>query len=225
MMFIHSAIYLPAMALFKDFFSTSGTGKDSRGSRHKSGASSDALSRGSGPETKPVKMTLEERIVFRRELLYEIIRASLSSRSIPAHRYRFKVIRSDKRGHSFVVMLDMSPTLMASPAGDHASLNETAAVLINNAATKYGLVVGAVYWRSDETLDVSVDDWARPAAPSLGAHSADGERQSHGGALDAMTADEMSAFEAAWQNKQPVQIGDRFYSSDLVPFTDETPDK
>ena len=62
----------------------------------------------------PVKMNLNERMAFRRELLYETIRASLKSRSVADNTYRFKVMRTDKRGHCFVVMLDMSPTFMDS---------------------------------------------------------------------------------------------------------------
>ena len=38
-----------------------------------------------GPETLPVKMNLEERKAFRRELLYETIRVSLKSRFIAAN--------------------------------------------------------------------------------------------------------------------------------------------
>ena len=92
----------------------------------------------------------------RREPRCETIHVSLKSRLIAANSYRFKVMRTDKRGHCFVVMLDMSPTFMASPAGRHNLLKETAALLIKNAEIKYGLLVSGVYWREDETLDVNV---------------------------------------------------------------------
>ena len=55
-------------------------------------------------------MNLNERMAFRRELLCETIHASLKSRLIAANTYRFEVMRTDTRGHCFVVMLDMSPT-------------------------------------------------------------------------------------------------------------------
>ena len=148
------------MALFKDLFSTSRTPKPNREAQD---SQEDGLNAKRGPETMPVKMNLEERMAFRRELLYETIRASLKSRFIADNTYRFKVMRTDKRGHCFVVMLDMSPTFMDSPAGQNASLKQTAAVLIQNAEKKYGLMVSGVYWRADETLDVSVANWARPA--------------------------------------------------------------
>ncbi len=209
------------MALFKDLFSTSRTPKAARESRSGRDLLDDDLSGTRGPETKPVKMTLEERMAFRRELLYETIRASLNSRFIAANTYRFKVMRTDKRGHCFVVMLDMSPAFMESAAGMHASLKETAAVIINNAETRYGLQVGAVYWRSDETLDASIAQWARPASSPARGPSTESERQSNIEKYEAVSAEEMAAFEAAWQKDSAIQIGERTYSSDLAPLSDD----
>lgn len=133
-------------------------------------------------------------------------------------------MRTDKRGHSYVVMLDMSPTFMDSAAGQHASLKETAAVLIKNAETKYGLQVGGVYWRADETLDVSVANWARPGAPASRPHVAStaSERQSNIEKFEAVTAEEMAEFEAAWQKDSAIRVGDRTYSSDMAPLMDES---
>ena len=78
-------------------------------------------------------MNPEERMACRRVLLCETIRVSLNSRFIAANTYRFKAMRSDKRGYCFVVTFNMSPTFMDSPAGQHASLRKTAALLIKNA--------------------------------------------------------------------------------------------
>ena len=165
-------------------------------------------------------MTLEERMAFRKELLHEIIRASLSSRFIPSNTYRFKVMRCDERGHAFVVMLDVSPTFLASPAGDDASLNETAAVLIKNAKTKYGLQVSGVYWRSNEKLDVSVADSVKTAIPASVALSAVSGRKVSMDKSDALTAEEMAAFEAAWQTDSDILIGERTYATEFAPLSD-----
>jgi hypothetical protein len=212
------------MSLFKDLFSSSRDPKPSKGGRDSHDPQDEVLGGARGPETRPVPMNLEERMAFRRELLYETIRASLNTRFIAPNTYRFKVMRTDKRGHCFVVMLDMSPTFMDSPAGKHSSLKETAALLIKNADTKYGLQVGGVYWRADETLDVSVANWARPAASAPKPHvpSTASERQSNIEKFEAVTAEEMAEFEAAWQKDKAVQVGDRTYSSDLAPLMDES---
>lgn len=211
------------MALFKDLFSGSRPPKANTGGGEARDSQDDGLGSARGPETKPVKMNLEERMAFRRELLYETIRASLSMRFIAANTYRFKVMRTDKRGHCFVVMLDMSPTFMDSPAGQRASLKETAALLIKNADSKYGLQVGGVYWRADETLDVSVANWARPGATAPKPHvpSTASERQSNIEKFEAVTAEEMAEFEAAWQKDSAIQVGDRTYSSDMAPLMEE----
>lgn len=209
------------MALFKDLFSTSRTQKASRERREGQVSQDDALGGAGGPETKPVKMNLEERMALRRELLYETIRISLQSCHVAANTYRFKVMRTDKRGHCFMVLLDMSPTFMVSPAGEHASLKEMAAVLIKNAEISYGLQVIGVYWRSDETLDVTVDNWAQPAVSAPSALSTDSLRQNDLEKCEAVKAEEIAEFEAASQKEVALQIGDRSYSSDLTPMMEE----
>ena len=211
------------MALFKDLFSSSRAPKVNRGGSEARDSQEDGHGGAQGPQTLPVKMNLQERMAFRRELLYETIRASLQSRFVAANSYRFKVMRTDKRGHCFVVMLDMSPTFMDSPAGQYASLKETAAVIIQNAEANYGLMVGGVYWRADETLDASIANWARPGASVSRpqALSTASERQSNIEKFEAVTAEEMTEFEAAWQKDSALQVGDRTYSSDMAPLMEE----
>ena len=177
------------MAFLKNLFSTSSAPKASKAGS--SGRDSQGLDGTQGHETLPVKMNLDERMAFRRELLYETIHVSLKSRFIAANTYRFKVMRTDKRGHSFVVMLDMSPTFMASPAGRYNLLKETAALLIKNAETKYGLLVSGVYWREDETLDVSVANWARPVASVPPRYITESQHQNNIENFEAVTAEEM----------------------------------
>ena len=211
------------MAFFKNLFSSSNSHKASG-----SDPLQDTSDRARGPETVPVKMNLEERMAFRRELLFETIRASLNMRFIAAYSYRFRVMRSDKRGHCFVIMLDMSPTFMASLGGQHAELAETAALLTKNAQTKYGLIVGGVYWRVDETLDVSVANWARPSVPvplEQPGTTAEERRLANIEKYEQVSTEEMAEFEAAWQKDRAIQIGDRTYSSDLAPLGEDPPPK
>ena len=97
------------MAIFQDLFAST--------RRHKGEQNSRSQSRAPGPETLPVKMNLEERMAFRRELLFETIRATLSSHFIEPNSYRFKIMRTDRRGHCYVVMLDMTASFMTSEQG------------------------------------------------------------------------------------------------------------
>ena len=210
------------MALFKSLFSSSRASKANKTASGGLDSQNEELGGARGPETMPVKMNLEERMAFRRELLYEAILTSLKSRFIAANTYRFKVMRTDKRGHCFVVMLDMSPTFMDSPAGQPASLKETAALLIKNAETKYGLMVGGVYWRADETLDASVASWARPVTPASTGPSTVSQRQTNIEKFEEVTSEEIAEFEAAWQKGSAVQVGARTYSSDMAPLMEES---
>ena len=208
--------YPSAIAFLKGLFLTPRNSKKSKAGRERRDSRDSVLS-DEGPETRPHKMTLEERMAFRKELLQEIIRTTLTSRFIPSSTYRYKVMRRDERGHSFVVMLDMSPTFLASPAGDDTSLNETAALLIKNARTKYGLQVSGVYWRPDERLDVANAN--RAAAAAAAAVSAAPMVASAANKPEAVTADEMAAFEAAWQTDSEFAIGERTYSTEFAPMS------
>ncbi len=200
------------MALFKDFFSPSRSTKDTVPDPLQERAS-----RSNGPRTLPVPMNLEERMAFRRELLFETIRDSLTKRFIAADSYRVKVMRTDKRGHCFVVMLDMSSAFMASDAGQHAQLAETAALLVKNAETRYDLMVGGVYWRIDETLGASAATWVRPSLPL--------PLQPPGASIEKyvrLGGDPMTDFEEDWQKDSDTQLSDRTYSSDMTQLIAES---
>ncbi|MES2414253.1 MAG: hypothetical protein V4614_10660 [Pseudomonadota bacterium] len=171
----------------------------------------------------PVKMNLEERMAFRRELLFENVRTTLSAYYIDPKSYRFKVMRTDRRGHCYVVMLDMPQQLMDSEHGKHARLAEIAATLTRNAQTRYGLVVGGVYWRVDETLSAPVAEWAKPVATPSFATSQPGPELTNIEKYERATAEQLAAFEAAWQRDSDIQLGDRTYSSDLAPLGEDPP--
>lgn len=173
-----------------------------------------------GPETAPVKMNLEERMAFRRELLFENVKTTLNDFFIDAKSYRFKVMRTDKRGHCYIVMLDMPPAFMTSEEGQHARLTEIAASLTKNAQKRYGLIVGGVYWRVDESL---VAPWSKPVPTPSFATSQPGPELTNIEKYERATAEQLAAFEAAWQRDSDIQIGDRTYSSDLAPLGDDPP--
>jgi hypothetical protein len=200
------------MATFRDIFSSRGQKEP-----HKIGDPSPA-----GPETLPVKMNLEERMAFRRELLFETVKVTLNNHSIDARSYRFKVMRTDKRGHCYVVMLDMSPDFMSGEQGNHQQLAKLAAELTSNAQTRYGLVVGGVYWRVDETLATPIADWAKATLPAESL-PAQNQISSNIEKYETASASELAAFEAAWQTDKDIRIGDRTYSSDRSPLDADPP--
>ena len=114
---------------------------------------------------------------------------------------------------------------MASPQGQHAQLAEMAATLTQNALAKYGLILGGIYWRIDETLNTVVADWARPASLDAPVHvtAKPAKVPFNVQNYERVTADELAAFEAAWQKSSEIQIGNRTYTSDLAPLGEDPP--
>lgn len=169
----------------------------------------------SGPETAPVKMNLEERMAFRREMLYEAIKVTMQASGVLSASYKFRVVRNDKRGHQYSVMIDLSTDFLANPEGQPARLVAVGANITRNAMARYGIVVAGVYWRVNEELQ-GFDKAPAEAAP------AEPDPQTPRQKYERATADELAAFEAAWQKGQSLQVGDRIYSSDLAPLTGDS---
>ncbi len=207
------------MALFKDLFSPS------RSHRQTPEFVAPEAARSDGAETMPIQMNLEERMAFRRELLCEAVRSSLDKHAIATNSYRLKFMRTDKRGHCFVIMLDTSSTFMASPAGQLAQQAVLAAEIVKNAHTRYGLIVDGVYWRVDKTLDTAVANWATRAFKVPSQTEQGTGCRSEAESFEHVSAAELADFEASWHNDSAVQIGDRTYASDLAPLAPDAPQR
>jgi hypothetical protein len=168
-----------------------------------------------GPETLPVPMNLEERMAFRRELLFEVIRANLREEFLEPGSYHFKVMHTDKRGHCFVVMLDMAAVFMESPRAQPRELSGIAARLAKTAQSRYGLVIDSVYWRTDDTLGTAATAKPGKPAPSEGSPTAD-EVAARIKKYKSASAGQLAEFEAAWQKQAAAKIGERSYTTDFA---------
>lgn len=175
-----------------------------------------------GPETGPVKMNLDERMAFRREMLFDSVKSTMESRGILSASYRFKVVRADKRGHSFVVMVDLSTDFMDGEQGQQRPLMALGDAIRKNALTRYGVGVPAVYWRVNE--EIRGFDPERAEAPPVVAATPEATRSSNLRKYERATAQELAAFESAWQKSSELSIGDRTYSSDLAPLGSDARD-
>lgn len=175
----------------------------------------------SSPETAPVKMNLEERMAFRREMLYECIKATLQSRQLYPNAYRFRVVRSDKRGHQYAVMIDLASEFLHRPEGQQEALLAVSGLITRNALARYGLGVTGVYWRIDEQM--TMQEASRRSAPDSMAPETGAAPLTPREKYEQATAEELAAFEAAWQRNQDVQVGSRVYSSDLAPLAADPP--
>lgn len=169
-----------------------------------------------GPETGPVKMNLDERMAFRREMLFDSVKSTMESCGILSASYRFKVVRADKRGHSFVVMVDLSTDFMDGEQGQQRPLMALGEAIRKNALSRYGIGVPAVYWRVNE--EIKGFDPQRGEDTNPGIATPETIRSSNVHRYERATAQELAAFESAWQKSSELSIGDRTYSSDLAPL-------
>lgn len=82
----------------------------------------------------------------RREQLFRAIRDAMTQAGVLSFRYKFKVLSQDRRGNSFVVLIDLTHV-----NGDGmASISEMEALIVQSAAKRYDIAVSAVYWRFHE---------------------------------------------------------------------------
>lgn len=152
---------------------------------------------------------------FRREMLYEAIKVTMQGHGILSASYRFRVVRNDRRGHQYSVMVDLSTDFMHNREGRPGNLVVLGTAISKNAATRYGIMVAGVYWRVNDEIqgfEVSrpvAEPSADAAAPALSP-----PRRRH----ERARAEELAAFEAAWQNGPELLLRDRVYASDLAPL-------
>lgn len=87
----------------------------------------------------------------RRELLFRAIRDAMTQAGVLSFRYKFKVLSQDRRGNSFVVLVDLTHV-----NGDGmASISEIEALIVQSAARRHDIAVSAVYWRCNELQALS----------------------------------------------------------------------
>ena len=166
-----------------------------------------------GDETRPVQMSLEERMQLRREMMFEAVQATLLDAGLPNSSVKFKVVAADKRGHSYAVMVDLPVEFMESPHGRQRALSDLALVISDVAKTRFGLMVVGVYWRVNEELALPSEVRAAREALDL----VDAMREEHAYA----SPEEIAAFEAALRAGGAGQVGARIYNSDLAPLEPE----
>lgn len=156
---------------------------------------------------------------FRREMLYEAIKITMQAHGILSASYRFRVVRNDRRGHMYSVMMDLSTDFMHNREGRPAQLVALGAAISKNAAARYGILVSGVYWRVNDQIQGF--EPSRPDAEPGADATAPGllpPRPRH----ERARAEELAAFEVAWQKGQELRLRDRVYASDLAPLGDDS---
>ena len=102
-------------------------------------------SRSAGPETQPVRMNLDERMVLRREMAFQVVRYVIGEWGLPEASFRFKVVPLDVRGHIFSVMIDLPVQFMADLAISQRELQRLGGLIDLAARKRFNLRMPSVY--------------------------------------------------------------------------------
>lgn len=91
--------------------------------------------------------------IARRELLYQVVRDTMTNAGVLSASYKFKVLSLDARGRQFLVMVDLAREY----GGETSSLAEIEAMIAQAAKARFDIIVTAVYWRMNEHVAVGVN--------------------------------------------------------------------
>ena len=93
------------------------------------------------PERTPVSSQRRNERLERRELLYSVVRESMTAAGVLSSTYKFKVLSLDSSGRQYLIMMDMPREQLADP-GRFAEIEGTIA---RGAKERYDILVTAVY--------------------------------------------------------------------------------
>jgi hypothetical protein len=94
------------------------------------------------------RMSLEERMAFRRELAEQVVRETLQELAVRGTDYSLRLMPLDPRHHRYIVMLDVAPGFAPSQRGQAATESEVESRIRRNAYERYGLSLEGIYWRA-----------------------------------------------------------------------------
>ena len=101
-------------------------------------------------EMSPERMSLEERMAYRREMLYQSIRESLLQLQVISSMYKFKVMNLDARQHRFVAMIEVTNGFEAKRDGIGLGFNQIEEFIRKRTLERYGVSLDAIFWRVNE---------------------------------------------------------------------------
>lgn len=127
----------------------------------------------SAPETDPERMSLAERMAYRREMLYQSIRESLQQLQVVSSMYKFRVMNLDSRQHRFVAMIEVTNSFEARMDGMNVGFNQIEAFIKKRTQERFDVRLDAIFWRVNEVESSFVHSRRAsdgPQAPSGGAN-------------------------------------------------------
>jgi hypothetical protein len=118
------------------------------------------------PERTPASNLSKNERLERRELLYSIVRESMTAAGVLSSTYKFKVLSLDSSASQYLIMMDLPREHLADP-GHFAEIE---GAIARSAKDRYDILVTAVYWRINDLV----------TAGSGAAHGVPRAQQVHG---------------------------------------------
>jgi hypothetical protein len=182
-------------------------------------------------------MTLDERMLFRRQMVLESVREVMLHHGLLSAAYRVSLARLDARGHQFAAMVDLVPAAAGRGFDSPAEFLNMEAHITLTAMTRYKVKVTGVYWRvvteqgQTAASPIAVHMPAPTPAPKPPAMRRRTDHVMNDGFADTLvevrpdedsvSAEELAAFEralSAGNSPQSVSLGRRTYATDFSPL-------
>ncbi len=182
------------------------------------------------PSAARLRMSLEERKAYRREMLYQSIRECLLRLEALASMYRFRVMNLDERHHRFIAMMEVTPMFEARQGERVLSHTEIEGLIKTYTWERYGVVLQGMFWRVDEsnasfTRNRRASDppgaSVKPQTPIQRQLAPRYARQPYEPVSERERQQFAQALRAG-QKPPPLRVGTRDYQSDLAPLGTET---
>ncbi len=182
------------------------------------------------PTAARLRMSLEERKAYRREMLYQSIRESLLGLEALASMYKFKVMSMDERHHRFIVMIEVTQMFQARQGGKPIGFQEIETIVKQRTFERYGVVVQGMFWRVDENQASYTrtrragDQPQTPIRPQTPIQRQVVQRYARQ-PYQPVTEGEREQFAQAIRQGQrppPIRVGIQEYVSDLAPLETTT---
>ncbi|TAH13727.1 MAG: hypothetical protein EAZ11_02535 [Curvibacter sp.] len=126
----------------------------------------------------------------RRELLYTVVRESMTRAGLLSSSYKFKVLSLDSRGRQYLIMMDLARQNVVDPQ----RLADMESHIAKVAKSQHDILVTAVYWRINEhvTAGLARSSGLVEAAPPQKAAEASAPSR-----YEPLQPDEVAAFKQA----------------------------
>lgn len=178
------------------------------------------------------RMSLEERMAWRREMLYHSVREQMLELEVLSGMYKFRAMALDARQHRYALMVDVTRDFRAQRDGELLGFHAVEAALRQRCLQRHGLGLDAVYWRvhaqnapferRTRTGDAADPAFSRAVAERQPPQPAMAAGRPLSRVPQQPVADEdQQAFEDALRRglrPPPLRVGSQSYQSDLAPL-------